>query len=302
MPQRGSSSSQKPSRKRSKSSKSDALLQVSSLVVSTLKDAASYAPIPGLQQAAGIALTILDAAQAVKTNKQAYAQLAEDVCEILYIVIRTIQDAGQKGDAPSGKLTADLEKVKQKLVPIDAFIKKQLSRNILMRLLCYKADSGKIQDHRNALKHSLELFGLESHIVLREATSSMMSQQEELLSQLRSQQPTAPIDPRQLYGSMAGFPSITASGTITVTNVAGNYNVSSVNNTTVNEDSENVYYGDDNIGRDTSRRGTGRPRGRPLRRVDSFVTTSDDEDDRGISLWKSKIPKNARRNHLGKGS
>ncbi|TFK61869.1 hypothetical protein BDN72DRAFT_903721 [Pluteus cervinus] len=291
---RRTKSSQNPSFKSSKSSKSDALLQISSLVLSTIQDAASYAPVPGLQQAAGVALAIIDAAQTIKTNKQAYAQLAEDVCEILYIVIRSIQNAGQKGFAPSDKLVDDLRKVKGKLDPIAAFVEKQKSRNIFKRLLYYKADAGTIQDYRNTLKDSLGQFGFESQIALRETTARMMAQQEELLSQVRSQQPSAPVDPRQLYGSMAGFPPIVASGTITVTNIGGDYNVSSVNSTTINNDSGNTYHDDDDDEPSSThrpRRGARGPRRKPVQSIDD----SDSDEEMGIKPWKPKGPKYSRR-------
>ncbi|TFK63794.1 hypothetical protein BDN72DRAFT_300557 [Pluteus cervinus] len=284
---RSTKSPQNPSPKSSKSSKSDTLLQISSLVLSTIRDAASYAPVPGLQQAACVTLAIIDAAETIRTNKQAYAQLAEDVCQILYIVIRSIQ----KGGTPSEKLVDDLGKLKRKLDQIAAFVGKQKSRNIFKRLLYYKVDARTILDHRSTLRDSSEQFGFELQNSLRETTARMMAQQEELLSQVRSRQPSTPIDPLQLYGSMAGFPPIIASGTLTVTNLGGDYNVSSVSSTTINNDNGNTYHDEEPSSTHRTHRGARGPRRMPVESIDD----SDSDEEMGIRPWKAKGPKYSRR-------
>ena len=46
------------------------------------------------------------------------------------------------------------------LASIEQFAKKKVSRNIVMRLIMRKSDIGTVQEFREMLRHSLDLFGV----------------------------------------------------------------------------------------------------------------------------------------------
>ncbi|KAG6907612.1 hypothetical protein DXG01_008189 [Tephrocybe rancida] len=62
-------------------------LDASSVILSTLSNAAKLTPVPFLQNAADVALNIIQMVQDVKSNKDAFRQLADDACALVYIVL-----------------------------------------------------------------------------------------------------------------------------------------------------------------------------------------------------------------------
>ncbi|KAF9077992.1 hypothetical protein BDP27DRAFT_1198173, partial [Rhodocollybia butyracea] len=66
-----------------------ALSGATGLILATLQDAASLAPVPYLGEAAGLAIGIWNAVQATKNTKSSFLSLGEDACSLVYTVTTT---------------------------------------------------------------------------------------------------------------------------------------------------------------------------------------------------------------------
>ena len=90
------------------------------------------------------------------------------------------------------------------LASIEEFAKKKVSRNMIMRLIMRKSDVGTVQEFRETLRHSLDIFGvsidefsdndfrlmvqqLRSNITIQENLASIASQQGAILQALQAQ-------------------------------------------------------------------------------------------------------------------
>ena len=95
----------------------DISLDVSMIVLSTLRDASKFSPVPFLSAAAGIALDIVGAVQVsynsffsnrtsehvsqkARRNKCGFKSLADDSCELVYVIIRAYKDRPGTDDVP----------------------------------------------------------------------------------------------------------------------------------------------------------------------------------------------------------
>ncbi|EDR07261.1 uncharacterized protein LACBIDRAFT_328103 [Laccaria bicolor S238N-H82] len=183
---RAADSSSAPKRRKVKNIVENSL-EISNIVLTTLNNAASMAPVPYLQQAAGLALGILNIVQGAKDNRDAFHKLAADTCELVYVVLCMYEEATKKGDdrGPSRKLVDDLQGLLGTISSIERFLRKEVSRGALFRLVRSKADLGKIQEYRDTLRRSLDLFGLQSNVAIREATSQLINQHEKILLELQ---------------------------------------------------------------------------------------------------------------------
>ncbi|KAG6888865.1 hypothetical protein C0992_007306 [Termitomyces sp. T32_za158] len=140
------------------STSAEAALDVSDFVLSILSNAAQHTPVPCLAIAAGLALGLVNLIQSVKDNKEAYSQLGKDASEIVSFII--CHDPRARQDAASLppvylKQTEDLSRT---LAEICKFVEEKLSRNRADRLIQGRSDIATIQEYRERLKHSLEVF------------------------------------------------------------------------------------------------------------------------------------------------
>src|SRR6266576_29770 len=95
----------------------DISLDVSSIVLSTLRDASKFSPVPFLSAAAGIAIDIVGTVQVsysslfsnwtlqcvsqkARRNKDGFKALADDSCELVYVIIRAYKDRPGTDDMP----------------------------------------------------------------------------------------------------------------------------------------------------------------------------------------------------------
>ncbi|ESK93265.1 hypothetical protein Moror_14569 [Moniliophthora roreri MCA 2997] len=175
---------------------SSAASDVSITVLSTLKDASMSGPIPSIGIACALALEILKAAQAAKDNKDAFKRLAKDSCSMVLQIKMVCEDlsaADDMGDSIierrerlSLMLLKHLEGLEETLTEIRDFAKRRASRGFWKRYCSNKSDLGRIQEYRERVRQALDVFGIQSHIIVRETMVRMASQQQSLQEELRS--------------------------------------------------------------------------------------------------------------------
>ncbi|KAG6807352.1 hypothetical protein H0H92_007888 [Tricholoma furcatifolium] len=143
-------------------------LDASNIILSTLSHAANMAPIPGLQSAAASALNIVEMIQNVRSNKSAFKQLAHEACALVYIIICT---HGKASVSPTYLTNAN--ELSDTLQHIAKFALAQGSKKMIMRVVQSKSDAGTIQEYRDRLKHSLDVFGLRSSFSMQDSLADI---------------------------------------------------------------------------------------------------------------------------------
>ncbi|KAJ7249861.1 hypothetical protein C8J57DRAFT_1437777 [Mycena rebaudengoi] len=102
-------------------------------------DALRYAPIPGLETAAQLLLTIWDNVQAVDLNRMACLRLAERCANLLLSVLEEVHEAGdrveEEMEKPLHKLTETFVEVRDFLIKLAhrPFLKRYIKRDDILR-------------------------------------------------------------------------------------------------------------------------------------------------------------------------
>lgn len=214
----------------------DTVVGVSQVVLIALRSAAALAPIPYLQQAAILALTILDSVQGARGNQSGFAGLAADACNVVYIVT-TFMDVKKKvGKDLPADLEHNLKSLLNGLQKIERFAQKK--RGFLKRFVMSTTDAANIAEHRTMLNNSLATFGLESNLSIRDSVAQIAKRQEEMLDALKRNGYESGPRGSDRHGFLAHSNIHAANSTFT--SIAGNVNNSSVNNTISNTNSGNV--------------------------------------------------------------
>ncbi|KAF8079400.1 hypothetical protein FPV67DRAFT_1444530 [Lyophyllum atratum] len=151
-------------------------LDSSELVLSTLADAARLTPVPYLQEAAGVALGIINMIQGVKSNKSSFHRLGNDACALVYIILCREDKAAVRVATVTPAYLDHARDLAETLHEIYNYTKRQASRNRLLRMLQYKSDAGTVQEYRDRLKHSLDLFSVKSSLSIQDALVSIQEQ------------------------------------------------------------------------------------------------------------------------------
>ncbi|KAJ3859153.1 hypothetical protein EV359DRAFT_68409 [Lentinula novae-zelandiae] len=188
------SPSKKIIQRRTSSSLSSVVLDASGLALGALATAAQYAPTPYLGTLASISLSILNAIQGAKDNKDSLKQLASTITSLSNTVVNTyhrlhppLQTENSVSDAESKLFSSDpmlnqqVEDLLSTLREIEDIVQRQVSRTLIRRVISSRSDSNIIQDYKDHLNQALEAFTLQSNIVLRETLLRVESKQEELV-------------------------------------------------------------------------------------------------------------------------
>lgn len=162
-------------------------LDTTNVVLTTLKDAARLAPVPYLQEAANVAIGILDAIQGVRDNKDAFRRLADDACGLVYAAI-LCTNANSGTGMISRSLLDNLRELAETLIKIERIAKKKSSRNKITAFITNRSDRTTIQEYRETLRQSLDQFGLKSTITIQENIAHLMKQQNTMLMELRERE------------------------------------------------------------------------------------------------------------------
>ncbi|KAF7423019.1 hypothetical protein PC9H_011183 [Pleurotus ostreatus] len=174
----------------------DAAQDIAGIVLSTLEQAAAFAPVPYLQQAAGLAIGLVDMVQSTSDNKAAFTSLATDACGLVYTATNVWKDRDENRDGTKipQDLVNHLEEVLRTMEDIMHFAEMRAARGFLARFLSHKADADGIRGYRVRLKDALDRFGMQSHITVRDAVARIQDQQDAILDALKDHTSTTEVD------------------------------------------------------------------------------------------------------------
>ncbi|CAK5269319.1 unnamed protein product [Mycena citricolor] len=229
---------------------SGAAFDITNTILATLSAASQLSPVPFVQQAAGLALTISKTVQGVRDNKEAFKALANDACDLVSAIVLVYEDLAKSGVQPSSALGKRVEDLIVTLGQINASAEKSASRSLIRRVFTVTSQAAQIVQFRARLKQSLDVFGLQSSISIHENVVQVLSelrvQQQKLDSESASQaksesestQSQIPPHMSTPAPSAAGSGSVpptahptwanvfegnTLGGNITITNISGDH-------------------------------------------------------------------------------
>ncbi|KAF8956485.1 hypothetical protein BDZ97DRAFT_1925493 [Flammula alnicola] len=166
----------------------DMSLQGSAVMLALVTEAANFAPVPFLRQAAGTTLQIVKTVQAVKDNKAGFRRLAEDATGLIAAVWQSYQASSDKTNWPPPELRVVIEDLVQTLSSIEKFVTSQVARKGPKRVIYSMADPGKIQEYRWRLGAAVskfeELNKVSSHLNINDILHQVLKKQNEISEQL----------------------------------------------------------------------------------------------------------------------
>ncbi|KAJ8501865.1 hypothetical protein ONZ45_g11985 [Pleurotus djamor] len=166
-----------PSRNRSV----DAVLDISSVLLTTLNDVSAVCAVPFLGNAAQLALGILNTVQAVKDNRDAWVQLADDAAKLVVALAREVKYKTVDASLMGPEMTSHLEELHRVLQEIDAFAKKKTSQSLAKRVMLFRGDEQKVKEWRGKLNHSMDVFGVRAAITNAALLADVEAKQDDLL-------------------------------------------------------------------------------------------------------------------------
>ncbi|KAF5310109.1 hypothetical protein D9619_010513 [Psilocybe cf. subviscida] len=165
---------------------SEGFLQGGAMILGLVQQASKLTGLPYLSDAAGIALKLVQVAQAVKDNKEGFKELADDSAQLVAVFYRSYQGARNQAEwlNSDGIRTAakDLERC---LFSIKKLGEKMKARGLLRRVLCYVIDANTIKKYRQQLSSATTQFQVAAQLDMRDVLVQIEKNQDELLDEVR---------------------------------------------------------------------------------------------------------------------
>ncbi|KAJ7274814.1 hypothetical protein C8J57DRAFT_1714567 [Mycena rebaudengoi] len=133
------------------------LIQYTIHAASTVQEIAKSSQIPFLASAATLSLAIVSSIESVRSNREQCAQLAQQIHEILCLVVEIYSKSDAAGALPAAVLY-DIAKFTETLQKIYAFVKSQQGMGKLKQLFKQTDNAARLQAYRQGLTHALEVF------------------------------------------------------------------------------------------------------------------------------------------------
>ncbi|KIJ94814.1 hypothetical protein K443DRAFT_683448 [Laccaria amethystina LaAM-08-1] len=201
----------------------DTTLIVSVAVVSALEEAAGCTSVPFLGQAAGSALSILQAVQKARTNKSAFKALAKDACDYTLKVIKFV-----KNPKVEGRLKEDLTTLCRILADVEEYASEHLKKRTIIlffrSLLMPSRDENEIAGYHKAIEVAFRNFNFESNVELREQSTEITTDVKEILQEVKHHGDTRATPPP----STLVINTNTNSGNTTTTTISDSNNNDSI--------------------------------------------------------------------------
>ncbi|KAJ7496575.1 hypothetical protein FB451DRAFT_1359182 [Mycena latifolia] len=182
-----------------RASKVDGVLHHVQTAVGLLRDIAEGTDLSYLKPVAGISLLILDTVHIVKTNREQCLQMVEHIYEIICVIINVCEvDSGL-----SSAMLRSISTFIQTLQKVHSFIRSQLDRGLVKRLVRHVENAQQIGECKAALRHAMDLFGVQRGILNSAAVAELhgatLKRHQELLDYLAD---SSQHDQKSIQGSL----------------------------------------------------------------------------------------------------
>ncbi|KAL0569238.1 hypothetical protein V5O48_012725 [Marasmius crinis-equi] len=167
----------------------DTVLDISQTAFSTVKEIASFTPVPYLGEAAGLALGLVEVVNKMKDSKEGFEELASYAFEVIYAVHCTIQELER--DQPAENAIRMHKKVKflqDTVASIKKYADSKIKESFFRRVLHLHRNSGQIPKYEKRLDRALSLFNVVANIEILENTRRLGLVQHEDQSSIPSEE------------------------------------------------------------------------------------------------------------------
>ncbi|KAF4562664.1 hypothetical protein EYR36_004058 [Pleurotus pulmonarius] len=153
-------------------------------VLARVEQATLLAHEPHLQEAATLAVALLDMIPRLCGNESAFRSLATDACDLVYAVMNGYEECDKQGCTfPQGMvhiLQVSLQQIKQEVESV-------ASRGFLSGFLSRGDDAERIKKCKEDSQRYLDMLELQSHITTRQAVSHIQEQTNTILAASQSE-------------------------------------------------------------------------------------------------------------------
>ncbi|KAJ8080068.1 hypothetical protein PM082_016895 [Marasmius tenuissimus] len=165
---------------------------ISVSVLSALKEVSQAAGGLGYAGiAAAIALEIVNAAQGAKDNKDSFKHLASDACSLVLNIAEVCKEFEAEQEI-SPSLKRHLDMLEETLRQIRDYATKRADKAYWKRYISSRSDLDRIKEFRERLNQAVDLFGVQSHITVRESIARMATRQETIHEELKRKENDIP--------------------------------------------------------------------------------------------------------------
>ncbi|PPQ74082.1 hypothetical protein CVT26_006484 [Gymnopilus dilepis] len=169
----------------------DNSIQATNLVLNMVQQAAQYAPVPYLQQAAKATLVIMDNIQRMKDNKADFKRLGHSATSIVAAVWQAYERSPNKAFWPPRELSEVIRELMFTLDDIREFIDDRIKKSRTIRFITTVTDRAKIQEYRERLDDAIskfeEIIKVSSHLNINDAVYQLLRENQEIRVMLDSQ-------------------------------------------------------------------------------------------------------------------
>ncbi|KAJ7350603.1 hypothetical protein DFH08DRAFT_113658 [Mycena albidolilacea] len=219
---------------------SDAAFDISATVFATLSTAASFSPLPFLQEACGLALVLLNTVRGARDNKEGFKALANDACELVSAIVCVYNDMEKDGQKPSLGLGKAVDDLISLLKTINQFAQKHVAKGTFQRIVRIQTETNKIQQYRQRLRQALDVFGLQSSITIHETVVQILQEiRERDLQAKKGSEASSPSSASPADHPFGNLLQGNITGNIKINNIAGNQEFHSTRHYTTIVDSYN---------------------------------------------------------------
>lgn len=186
----------------------DHVLQGGTFLLTVVQEAAKYAPVPYLQEAAGSVLLIFNTIAATKNNKEDLERLAEDAVKLMAAIWTSYKISENKHEWPSRALREIILGLVKELDSITAFVKARVSKPWAIRAVYNVFDAKKIVEYRQRLNSAVQNFQVSSDLNVNDMLLQVLRKQDEVLRHVQATNPAArnathPASPQVEYHSQS---------------------------------------------------------------------------------------------------
>ncbi|KAF9523102.1 hypothetical protein CPB83DRAFT_63851 [Crepidotus variabilis] len=138
------------------------------LSLEVVEQAAKFAPVPYLADAAGSALSIVKIIQDAHDNKGDFQQLAEDATSIVSAIFNSYNKSDNQKEWPGDHLRDVVIDIANTLKEICDFVEARRDKNFILRMINHESDTKDIKAYREKLNLAIRKFGVSSHLEIHE--------------------------------------------------------------------------------------------------------------------------------------
>ncbi|KAK1234714.1 hypothetical protein PQX77_002077 [Marasmius sp. AFHP31] len=162
---------------------------VSITILTALREAADMSGMaPHVGTLCGLALGIVNAAQGASDNRNAFNQLVHDTCSLVYHIRTVCSELNPENEHEelSPMLKSHLQTLTSTLEEIQDFAQRRAGKAFWKLYLSAKSDLDRIKGFRERLRQALDIFGVQSHISVREMVERMDARQKMIQQELET--------------------------------------------------------------------------------------------------------------------